>query len=139
MHCWNAVLVSVRVFTSFCGVQQTLKTCPTKTRTTESSHAHSCPESCSTLRSLVNPGLRVRNNFQLKMKIEKLNVYQVDLPVKEGSYNFADGKAVSVFDSTVVEVVTDSGIRGYGEVCIFIHDFWTTQIFCPLRVKTSGC
>ena len=50
------------------------------------------------------------------MKIEKINLYQVDLPVNEGSYNFADGKAVSVFDSTVVEVITDSGSKGYGEV-----------------------
>ncbi len=52
------------------------------------------------------------------MKIEKIRVYQVDLPVNEGSYNFADGKAVSVFDSTVVEIITDSGIKGYGEVCV---------------------
>ena len=50
------------------------------------------------------------------MKIEKINLYQVDLPVNEGSYNFTDGKAVSVLDSTVVEVITDSGIKGYGEV-----------------------
>ncbi len=50
------------------------------------------------------------------MKIEKIRVYQADLPVNEGSYNFADGKAVSVFDSTVVEIITDSGIKGYGEV-----------------------
>ena len=64
------------------------------------------------------------------MKIEKLRVYQADLPVNEGSYNFADGKAVSVFDSTVVEIITDSGIKGYGEVryfnpfiCVHLTDF----------------
>ncbi len=56
------------------------------------------------------------------MKIEKIRVYQADLPVNEGSYNFADGKAVSVFDSTVVEIITDSGIKGYGEVGLICTD-----------------
>ena len=62
------------------------------------------------------------------MKIEKINLYQVDLPVNEGSYNFADGKAVSVFDSTVVEVITDSGIKGYGEVSTEIKFYNFTQV-----------
>lgn len=51
------------------------------------------------------------------MKIRAINVYQVDLPLHEGSYAWADGKKVDVFDSTVVELVTDEGISGYGEVC----------------------
>ncbi len=64
------------------------------------------------------------------MKIEKVNVYQADLPVNEGAYNFADGKSVSVFDATVVEIITDSGIKGYGEVrgvlgtCITRGGWW---------------
>ena len=51
------------------------------------------------------------------MKIETIRVYQVDLPLKEKSYNWSEGKSVSVFDSTVVELITDSGLAGYGEVC----------------------
>ena len=51
------------------------------------------------------------------MKINKINVYQVDLPLYEGSYNWSGGKSVAVFDSTVVAVETDEGITGYGEVC----------------------
>ncbi len=51
------------------------------------------------------------------MKINKINIYQVDLPLYEGSYNWAGGKSVAVFDSTVVAVETDAGITGYGEVC----------------------
>ena len=51
------------------------------------------------------------------MKINKINVYQVDLPLYEGSYNWSGGKSVAVFDSTVVAVETDDGITGYGEVC----------------------
>lgn len=51
------------------------------------------------------------------MKITRLACYQVDLPLREGSYKWSGGKSVSVFDSTIVEVGTDSGITGYGEVC----------------------
>ncbi len=51
------------------------------------------------------------------MKIAAINVYQVDLPLKEGRYSWANGKYVEVFDCTVVEIETDSKITGYGEVC----------------------
>ena len=51
------------------------------------------------------------------MKIESINVYQIDLPLKEGRYSWADGKFVEVFDCTVVEIETNEGVSGYGEVC----------------------
>ena len=51
------------------------------------------------------------------MKISKISVFQVDLPLHEGSYNWSDGKSVQVFDSTVVRIETDEGITGHGEVC----------------------
>jgi L-alanine-DL-glutamate epimerase-like enolase superfamily enzyme len=51
------------------------------------------------------------------MQIASVSVYQVDLPLHEGSYNWSGGKSVSVFDSTVVRVDTDSGLTGWGEVC----------------------
>ncbi len=51
------------------------------------------------------------------MKIVALRVYQVDLPLKEGRYTWAGGKSVETFDSTVVEIETDDGILGHGEVC----------------------
>jgi L-alanine-DL-glutamate epimerase-like enolase superfamily enzyme len=51
------------------------------------------------------------------MQIRKISVYQVDLPLHEGSYKWSGGKSVSVFDSTIVRVETDAGIVGYGEVC----------------------
>lgn len=51
------------------------------------------------------------------MKIRKISVYQVDLPLHEGSYKWSGGKSVSVFDSTIVQVETDAGVVGYGEVC----------------------
>src|SRR5471030_1453725 len=51
------------------------------------------------------------------MKIKRIRAYQVDLPLHEGSYKWSGGKSVSVCDSTVVEVETDTGVIGYGEVC----------------------
>jgi len=51
------------------------------------------------------------------MKITGFKVYQVDLPLHEGNYNWSEDKSVAVFDSTVVQVETDSGINGFGEVC----------------------
>ncbi|MEM9529343.1 MAG: cis-3-hydroxy-L-proline dehydratase [Pseudomonadota bacterium] len=51
------------------------------------------------------------------MKIAALRVYQVDLPLVEGRYSWSEGKYVEVFDSTIVELVTDDGLTGHGEVC----------------------
>lgn len=51
------------------------------------------------------------------MKIRRIFAHRVDLPLKEGSYKWSGGKSVTVFDSTVVGVETDSGLTGYGEVC----------------------
>ena len=51
------------------------------------------------------------------MKISRILVFQVDLPLHEGNYNWSGGKSVEVFDSTVVRVETDTGLAGHGEVC----------------------
>ncbi len=51
------------------------------------------------------------------MKITAIRAYQVDLPLHEGSYKWSGGKSVNVFDSTVVEIETDEGVTGWGEVC----------------------
>ena len=51
------------------------------------------------------------------MGIKAIRAYQVDLPLFEGTYKWSGGKSVSVFDSTIVEVETDEGVTGWGEVC----------------------
>src|SRR6266850_1701101 len=38
------------------------------------------------------------------MKITRIFAHRVELPLREGSYKWAGGKAVSVFDSTIVGV-----------------------------------
>lgn len=49
------------------------------------------------------------------MKITRIRAYRVDLPLREGRYNWSGGKSVSVFDSTIVGVETSCGLVGYGE------------------------
>lgn len=51
------------------------------------------------------------------MQIKEIRGYRVELPLHEGVYRWSDGNFVKVFDSTIVEIETDSGIIGYGEVC----------------------
>jgi L-alanine-DL-glutamate epimerase-like enolase superfamily enzyme len=51
------------------------------------------------------------------MKIARIFAHRVELPLHEGSYKWSGGKSVSVFDSTIVGVETESGLVGYGEVC----------------------
>ena len=51
------------------------------------------------------------------MKLAAIKVYQVDLPLVEGRYAWSEGKYVDVFDSTVVELITDDGQSGFGEIC----------------------
>ena len=51
------------------------------------------------------------------MKITSIDVYQVDLPLHEGNYSWSEGKSVDVFDTTVVQIDTDAGVTGFGEVC----------------------
>jgi L-alanine-DL-glutamate epimerase-like enolase superfamily enzyme len=51
------------------------------------------------------------------MRISAIRAYRIDLPLHEGSYKWSGGNSVSVFDSTVVEVLTDTGRSGWGEVC----------------------
>jgi L-alanine-DL-glutamate epimerase-like enolase superfamily enzyme len=51
------------------------------------------------------------------VKITEIRAYRIELPLREGSYKWSGGNAVTALDSTVVAVETDSGIVGYGEIC----------------------
>jgi L-alanine-DL-glutamate epimerase-like enolase superfamily enzyme len=51
------------------------------------------------------------------MTIKRIFAHQVDLPLHETTYKWSGGKSVTVFDSTIVGVETDTGLIGYGEVC----------------------
>jgi L-alanine-DL-glutamate epimerase-like enolase superfamily enzyme len=51
------------------------------------------------------------------MKIKHIFAHRVELPLHETTYKWSGGKSVTVFDSTIVGVETDTGLVGYGEVC----------------------
>ena len=51
------------------------------------------------------------------MRIVRIFAHRVELPLREKSYKWSGGKSVTVFDSTIVGVETDTGLVGHGEVC----------------------
>ena len=53
----------------------------------------------------------------MRVKITRILAYRVELPLHETTYKWSGGKSVTVFDSTIVRVETDSGLAGHGEVC----------------------
>ncbi|RWB75381.1 MAG: mandelate racemase [Mesorhizobium sp.] len=50
------------------------------------------------------------------MRIERINVYSAQLPVKNGVYRMASAD-VEALDSTLVEIITGDGLTGWGETC----------------------
>lgn len=50
------------------------------------------------------------------MRITEIHVFSVSLPVVDGPYRMASGE-VRALDSTVVKVVCDDGLVGWGETC----------------------
>jgi len=50
------------------------------------------------------------------MRIQALHIYQRDLPVVGGPFRMASA-TVECLDTTILEVVTDQGMAGYGETC----------------------
>lgn len=50
------------------------------------------------------------------MKITRISVWQVDLPIGEGTFTWSGGE-LSAFDSTLVRIDTDEDITGWGEAC----------------------
>lgn len=51
------------------------------------------------------------------MKIEKIDVFQVEYRLLDQKYAWSRGHAVEFFLSTVVKVSTDEGFEGFAEVC----------------------
>lgn len=51
------------------------------------------------------------------MKITRIKAWRIELPLKEGRCSWSNDNFVEMFDSTIVEIATDTGLRGYGECC----------------------
>ena len=50
------------------------------------------------------------------MKIKEIKIFQVNLTMKEGHYSWSN-QSFRSFDSTVVQIITNQGISGFGEIC----------------------
>ena len=55
--------------------------------------------------------------FAKIMRIQKIEVYGYDLSYRYGNYVMSGGQVVTSLPSTVVRVVTDQGLDGWGEAC----------------------
>jgi len=49
------------------------------------------------------------------MKIDKIELYQVDLPYSGGVYQLSGGREYTSFDASIVRVIADDGTDGWGE------------------------
>ncbi|MEO1613372.1 MAG: mandelate racemase/muconate lactonizing enzyme family protein [Pseudomonadota bacterium] len=49
------------------------------------------------------------------MKIARIDVFQVDLPVKGGVYRLSGGRTYESYDATIVRLATECGLEGWGE------------------------
>ncbi|MFC9359309.1 mandelate racemase/muconate lactonizing enzyme family protein [Rhodococcus sp. NPDC057014] len=50
------------------------------------------------------------------MRIAEIHVYQMDLPFSGKAYRMSEG-SYTALDSTIVQVVSDAGVSGWGETC----------------------
>jgi L-alanine-DL-glutamate epimerase-like enolase superfamily enzyme len=49
------------------------------------------------------------------IKIKRIQVFKVDLPLHEAGYKWGGGKSVTSFDAAVVKIETNADITGFGE------------------------
>lgn len=50
-----------------------------------------------------------------ELKIERIDVFQVDLPYSGGVYRLSGGREYHSFDATIVRITTQTGLEGWGE------------------------
>lgn len=50
-----------------------------------------------------------------ELKIERIDVFKVDLPYSGGVYRLSGGREYRSFDATIVRITTQSGLEGWGE------------------------
>lgn len=49
------------------------------------------------------------------MKIERIELFQVDLPYSGGTYQLSGGRTYNSFDASIVRITCDDGTQGWGE------------------------
>ncbi|KAM0714413.1 hypothetical protein Q7P37_010200 [Cladosporium fusiforme] len=79
-----------------------------------------------------------------KLAIEKIDVFQVNLPYSGGTYTISGGRQVSTFDATIVRITTNTGIEGWGEstpfgsTCIASHALGVRAGIAEIAPKLLG-
>lgn len=69
----------------------------------------------ATCKGIVRNFSNVTFDLYKGLKISKISVYSVKLPLHELSYKWSGGNSVEAFDATVVRVETNEGVVGHGE------------------------
>ncbi|TCN36522.1 mandelate racemase/muconate lactonizing enzyme family protein [Sinorhizobium americanum] len=69
-----------------------------------------------------------------ELKIERIDVFQVDLPYAGGVYRLSGGREYRSFDATIVRITTQNGLEGWGEST----PFGSTYIASHARGVRSG-
>ncbi len=49
------------------------------------------------------------------MKIDKIDVFQVELPYSKGRYKLSGGRYFDSFNASIVRITTACGVEGWGE------------------------
>jgi L-alanine-DL-glutamate epimerase-like enolase superfamily enzyme len=49
------------------------------------------------------------------MKIRKISLFAIKIPLKDGGIQLSKGRNVEICDSRVVKIETDTGLIGWGE------------------------
>ncbi|MGO8080453.1 hypothetical protein [Rhizobium leguminosarum] len=49
------------------------------------------------------------------LKIERIDVFKVDLPYSGGVYRLSGGREYRSFDATFARITTNNGLEGWGE------------------------
>ncbi|APX18085.1 mandelate racemase (plasmid) [Phaeobacter inhibens] len=78
------------------------------------------------------------------MKISELHIFQHDLPVENAPYTMSYGE-VWALDTTLVKIVTDTGVEGWGETCPLgpvyapAHAFGARAALAEMGPNLIGC
>ncbi len=70
------------------------------------------------------------------MKIDRISVYQVDLPL-HGPYGLSGGRSLDALDSTIVSIEADTGLIGWGESCPFGPSYLPDAIGPGIRASIA--
>ena len=77
------------------------------------------------------------------MKIDRIEVYGYDLSYRYGKYVMSGNQVINSIPSTVVRILTDSGIKGWGKdgkrSVRLAHSSWPPMVLVPELPDNRCC